>query len=254
MDVFERRVLDALPLTVYTVDLDGCITSANRSWSQFARANGAPGLAEERSLVGASLWDALADSGAREQVERAMELLRTGRSQSVTWEFPCSSPTEERVFLMQISPLHDGHTVSGYVFSTVNITPSHRSREALIDAGIALSRPIALDRAFQEVAQQIRRAIPHDAIAIAVADEGTAALHIAHASGYEDGTDATERRLTSIWREALEQGAVIIHHADGGMELTAPMTSADRELGAITMRTDDIDSPQRLDEARRVLA
>ena len=254
MDVFERRVLDALPLTIYTVDLEGRITSANRSWSQFARANGAPALAEERSLVGSSLWNALGEPGAREQVERAMDLLRTGRSQAVTWEFPCSSPTEERVFLMQISPLHDGHTVGGYVFSTVNITPSHRAREALIDAGIALSRPIALDRAFHEVAQQIRRAIPHDAIAIAIADEGSGALRIAHASGYEDGTDATERRLTPIWREALELGAVIIHHADGGMELTAPMTSADRELGAITMRTDDIDSPQRLDEARRVLA
>ena len=254
MDVFERRVLDALPLTVYTVDLEGRITSANRSWSQFASANGAPALAEERSLVGSSLWNALGDPGAREQVERAMDLLRTGRSQTVTWEFPCSSPTEERVFLMQISPLHDGHTVGGYVFSTVNITPSHRAREALIDAGIALSRPIALDRAFQEVAQQIRRAIPYDAIAIAIADEGSAVLHVAHTAGYEDGTDATERRLTPIWREALEQGTVIIHHADGAMELTAPMTSSDRELGAITMRTDDIDSPQRLDEARRVLA
>ncbi|MBC7842262.1 MAG: PAS domain-containing protein [Gemmatimonadaceae bacterium] len=254
MDVFERRVLDALPLTVYTVDLEGRITSANRSWSQFARANGAPALAEEQSLVGASLWSALADPGAREQVERAMELLRSGRSQAVTWEFPCSSPGEERVFLMQISPLHDGHTVSGYVFSTVNITPSHRSREALIDAGIALSRPIALDRAFQEVAQQIRRAIPHDAIAIAVADDSTATLHVAHSSGYEDGIAATENRLSSIWQGAVELGAVVVHHADGGMELTAPMTSSERVLGAITVRADTIDSHQRLDEARRVLA
>ncbi len=254
MDAFERRVLDALPLTIYTVDLEGRITSANRSWSQFARANGAPALAEEESLVGASLWTALEDPGARDQVERAMELLRSGRSQAVTWEFPCSSPTEERVFLMQISPLHDGHTVSGYVFSTVNITPSHRSREALIDAGIALSRPIALDRAFQEVAGQLRRAIPHDAIAIAIADEGTATLHVAHYSGYEQSIAATERRLTPIWQGAVELGAVVIHHAEGGMELTAAMTSSERVLGAITVRADDIDSHQRLDEARRVLA
>lgn len=254
MDVFERRVLDALPLTVYTVDLEGRITSANRSWSQFARANGAPALAEERSLIGASLWNALGDPGARAQVERAMELLRTGRSQAVTWEFPCSSPTEERVFLMQISPLHDGHTVNGYVFSTVNITPSHRSREALIDAGIALSRPIALDRAFQEVALQIRRVIPHDAIAIALADEGTAIRHIAHFSGYEESVTATAKRLTPMWQEAVELGAVVVHHAEGGMELTAPMSSSDRVLGAITVRADDIDSHQRLDEARRVLA
>jgi signal transduction histidine kinase len=254
MDVFERRVLDALPLTIYTVDLEGRITSANRSWSQFARANGAPALAEERSFVGSSLWSALGEAGARDQVERAMELLRSGRSQAVTWEFPCSSPTEERVFLMQISPLHDGHTVSGYVFSTVNITPSHRSREALIDAGIALSRPIALDRAFQEVAQQIRRAIPHDAIAIALADDGTATLHIAHYSGYEGSIASTEARLSPIWREAVERETVIVHHAEGGMELSAPMTSSERVLGAITVRADDIDSHQRLEEARRVLA
>ena len=253
MDVFERRVLDALPLTVYTVDLDGCITSANRSWSQFARANGAPALAEERSLVGSSLWDALAESGAREQVERAMELLRTGRSQAVTWEFPCSSPTEERIFLMQISPLHDGHTVSGYVFSTVNITPSHRSREALIDAGIALSRPIALDRAFHEVAQQIRRAVPYDAIAIAVADEGTGTLHIAHHTGYDEPISTTAERLGSTWREAVEASTVVVHHDGGGLEITAPMTSQDLNLGAITVRAEDVDSPQRLDEARRVL-
>ncbi len=254
MDVFERRVLDALPLTVYTVDLEGCITSANRSWSQFARANGAPGLAEEKTLVGASLWSALGEGGARDQVERAMELLRTGRSQAVTWEFPCSSPTEERIFLMQISPLHDGHSVSGYVFSTVNITPSHRSREALIDAGIALSRPIALDRAFHEVAQQIRRAVPYDAIAIAVADEGTATQHIAHHSGYEGPIAAIEERLAPIWREAIAASTVIVHHDEGGLELTAPMTSQDLTLGAVTVRADDIDSPQRLDEARRVLA
>jgi PAS domain S-box-containing protein len=254
MDVFERRVLDALPLTVYTVDLEGRITSANRSWSQFARANGAPGLAEERSVIGASLWSALGDAGARDQVERAMELLRSGRSQAVTWEFSCSSPTEERVFLLQISPLHDGHTVNGYVFSTVNITPSHRSREALIDAGIALSRPIALDRAFQEVAHQIRRAIPHDAIAIALADGSTAALHIAHSAGYGESVAAIEHRLSPMWQGAVELGAVVVHHGDGGMELTAPMTSPDRVLGAMTVRTDDIESHQRLDEARRVLA
>ena len=254
MDVFERRVLDALPLTVYTVDLDGCITSTNRSWSQFARANGAPALAEERTVVGSSLWDALADTSAREQVERAMELLRTGRSQTVTWEFPCSSPTEDRIFLMQISPLHDGHTVSGYVFSTVNITPSHRAREALIDAGIALSRPIALDRAFQEVAQQIRRAVPYDAIAIAMADERTGALQIAHHTGYEGPVSAVEKRLTPLWREAIDASTVIVRDDSGGLELTAPMTSQELTRGAVTIRADDIDSPQRLDEARRVLA
>jgi PAS domain-containing protein len=42
---FARRLLDALPLTVWSVDLDGRITAANRAWSRFATDNGAPNLA-----------------------------------------------------------------------------------------------------------------------------------------------------------------------------------------------------------------
>ena len=63
---FERTVLDALPLTVYTVDLDGRITSANRSWSRFAASNGAGHLADEATVAGTSIWDALLDSASRE--------------------------------------------------------------------------------------------------------------------------------------------------------------------------------------------
>src|SRR5688572_21428538 len=133
MDAFERRVLDALPLTVCTVDLEGCITSTNRSWSQFARVSGAPAARAAKAVVGKSLSSALGDSEVREHVEHAMTLLRTGRSQAVTWEFPAGAPPDEQVLLLQLSPLHDGHSVSGYVFSAVDITQSHRARDAVLD-------------------------------------------------------------------------------------------------------------------------
>jgi signal transduction histidine kinase len=303
--VFERQVLDSLPITVYTVDLEGRITSANRSWSRFAVANGAPELADESSLVGRSIFDAFADPMARAQVERAMQLLRAGRAPTLTWEFPCNSPDTERVFLMQISPLRGSGTgneesgvvddvdapraaeagsdsrtptpdsrVSGFVFSTVDITASHKSREALIDTGIALSRTIALDRVFNEVGQQVRRAVGCDAFAIAVADtaqdgaarddaalgDAAAALRVAHQFGFEDADGhavdaaALERELAPVWREALERGRVVLRHAERGLELTAPMTSAEGPLGAITVVGDAFESPQRLDEAERVLA
>ena len=161
MPDFARQVLDALPFTVYTTDLAGQITSVNRSWSQFAGENGAPTLVNERNVCGLSLWSALGDTSYRRQVEGALEDLRTGRVPAVTWEFPCSSPSDERVFLMQITPLRDrDHHPTGFVFSTVNITPSHRSREALIETGLALARPIDLDRLFVEVGHQVRRALP----------------------------------------------------------------------------------------------
>src|ERR671921_181097 len=98
MDAFARDVVDALPITVWTVDADGVITGANRAWSRFAGANGAPQLTAERQVRGLRIWDAVTDATAREQLERALHVLRDGGSECVTWEFPCSSPTEERVF------------------------------------------------------------------------------------------------------------------------------------------------------------
>jgi signal transduction histidine kinase len=254
-DVFERRVLDALPITVYTVNLAGHITSANRSWSRFATANGAAELAEEDAIVGRSLWDAIADQAPKAQIERAMELLRTGRAPMVRWEFPCSSPEEERVFLMQVTPLHgNGHAVTGYVFSTVDITPSHLSREALIDTGIALSRTIDLDRVYHEVGQQARRAVLCDGFTIALADDDTAALRVAHHFGYDESPDALAERLRPTWLEALANGRVVVRHSSAGLELTAPMASGEGVLGAMTLLADGIESPQRLEEAERVLA
>jgi two-component system sensor histidine kinase HydH len=122
----ERQLLDALPITIYTVDLDGRITFTNRSWTRFAQSSGAPELCDERAVIGSSLGDAITDAGVRSELEHAIATLREGRATSLSWEFPCSSPTETRIFLMQVSAIADAQVVSGYAFSTVDITPSRR--------------------------------------------------------------------------------------------------------------------------------
>src|SRR5690242_13232641 len=101
----ERQVLDALPITVYAVDLQGRVTYMNRSWSRFAQQNGAPQLVDENTVIGTSIWNAIDDTAVKEQVRAAMATLSEGRASSLSWEFPCSSPTEERIFLMQISAI-----------------------------------------------------------------------------------------------------------------------------------------------------
>ncbi|HET9013500.1 MAG TPA: PAS domain-containing protein, partial [Gemmatimonadaceae bacterium] len=68
----ERRVLDALPITIYAVDLDGRLTFLNRSWARFAQSNGAPELCDERAVLGSSIWDAIPDGAVRAQVEQAL--------------------------------------------------------------------------------------------------------------------------------------------------------------------------------------
>ena len=250
---FERRVLDALPITIYAVDLDGCITFLNRSWARFAQANGAPQLCDERAMLGSSIWDAITDVPVRTQVEQAMATLREGRATSLSWEFPCSSPTEERVFLMQVSALVERQTVSGYAFSTVDITPSHRSREVLIDTGMALARTISVDRVLHEVSQQLRHAMACDAVAIALADDDSAKLRLMHHSGFADDAEVLERRLTPSWVEALASGQVVTHTRHDGIEITAPMMSSEGVIGAVTLSLTALPAPHRMEESRRVL-
>jgi signal transduction histidine kinase len=142
----ERELLDALPITVYTVDLDGRITFTNRSSTRFAQSNGAPQLCDERAVVGSSIWDAITDAGVRSELEQAMATLREGHATSLSWEFPCSSPTETRIFLMQVSALAEAPAVSGYAVATVDITPSRGSREMhkqRLDAIAEVSRGVA---------------------------------------------------------------------------------------------------------------
>jgi signal transduction histidine kinase len=250
---YERRVLDALPITVYAVDLDGRITYLNRSWMQFAQANGAPQLCDERAVLGASIWDAIVDESARAQVEQAMATLREGRATSLSWEFPCSSPTEERIFLMQVSALVQGQAVTGYAFSTVDITPSHRSREVLIDTGMALARTISVDRVLHEVARQLRYAMACDAVAIALAEDGSSRLRLMHHSGFTDDAETLERRLTPSWTKSLASGEVETHTRTDGIEITAPMTSGEGIIGAVTLSVTAMPAPHRMDESRRVL-
>jgi signal transduction histidine kinase len=251
---FARRLLDALPFTIWSVDLDGRITAANNAWSRFATDNGAPAIAPEDAVIGCSVF-ASVDDASRVQIERAMRLLRERHTPLVRWEFPCSSPEEERVFLMQVTALETAGDITGFVFSTVDITPSHRSREALINTGIALAEAIALDRVYEEVAHQLRRAVPSTGFVIALADDDTAQFTITHRQGYDDReTSDLERQLLPIWLDALAGGQVVRVPTYDGMEITAPLVTSEGVLGALTLYSLPVDTEQALEEAERVVA
>ncbi len=235
-----RLLLDALPLAAYAVDLDGCVTDAAGS--------------ADASAVGRHVSDALEGRPSRDQTDRAMALLRGGHAPVVRWEVPRGEGDDERTLLVQATPIRDAGSLVGFAFSATDITPSHRSREALIDTGISLSRTIALDRVFAEVGQQLRRALGCEAFAIAVADDDTAALRVAHAGGYTESTEALEARLAPVWLDSLANARVLVEHGPSGPEVTAPMATAEGVLGAITVLADCVESAERLDEAGRVLA
>jgi PAS domain S-box-containing protein len=252
-----RRLLDALPLTIWSTDLEGRITAANAGWSRFAADNGGAELAPEDAVLGRSVFEGI-DPEARAQIERAFHRLQDPAVPAVRWEFPCNSPDEERVFLMQVSAVRDGAVLLGYVFSTVDITPSHRSREALLATGIALAEAIAIDRVYDEVGRQLRRAVPSTGFVIGIVTEGEATgadrFEVAHAEGHGHPPDPTlPRRLAPAWQRALSSGATLREPTPGALEITAPLISSDGALGAITLTARPPESEQALEEAVRVV-
>jgi PAS domain S-box-containing protein len=248
-----RRLLDAPPLTLWATDPEGRITTANAGWSRFALDNDGAALAPEDAVLGRSVFEGI-DPEARAQILRAFERLQDPAVPAVRWEFPCNSPDEERVFLMQVSAVRDAATLLGYVFSTVDITPSHRSREALLATGIALAEAIAIDRVYDEVGRQLRRAVPSTALAIAIATDEEHRFEVAHAEGFGTPLDPElHRRLAPAWRTALASASTLRVATPGTLEITAPLISSDGPLGAITLAARPPESEQALEEAVRVV-
>jgi signal transduction histidine kinase len=123
-------------------------------------------------------------------------------------------------------------------FAAGDIAASQRSRDMAIESGMALARIISLDRALPEVAQQLRRAIPCDAVAIALAGDDSATLTLVHHAGFSDGADTTQARLAPCWREALTTGQVVMRSTGEGSEITVPMVGGEGVRGAITVAVD----------------
>lgn len=236
-DLLERQLLEALPTTVYALDLAGLVVGGTR-------ARGKP------------VWELIGEGLSREQVEHGMRLLRMGRAPVVRWELDRATTPDQGVVLAQMTPLHDeSHAVTGFVVCTTDITSSAHGREAALSSGLALSRTVDLDRAWMEAAQQLREVLRADAVVIATADDSASPPRVVYDTGSDADHRALELRFSAAWRSALETGRPISTTVDDSvMEVTTPIVGAAGPLGVITIVTDAVDSPQRLAESQRFLS
>jgi signal transduction histidine kinase len=188
------------------------------------------------------------------QVLHAMEQLRAGKAQRVAWEFPCSSPTEERVFLMQVTPLRDAEgATSGFVFCTVDITPSHRSREALINTGLALARPVDLDHVFEEVGHELRRAAAAQSFAVWLSSEDGSAPTLAYAASSDGDVSRLAAQLGGLARRVIRSGVPQVHQGEHGVSVGAPMTAGGVVIGCMSLVAETLITRNEVEEAQRVL-
>jgi signal transduction histidine kinase len=113
---------------------------------------------------------------------------------------------------------------------------------------------LELERLTQDLARRLRQTMRAEAIAFAIADEGSTRLRVAHAIGYDDERDALDERVRNQGLEALAAGRVLMHRTSRGQELTAPMVAPSGLVGAVVVLADDVDSSAILARAERELA
>jgi signal transduction histidine kinase len=130
--------------------------------------------------------------------------------------------------------------------------PSSRSRDSLIDAGLALARVTDLDGALHELGHQLRRHTPAQDFGIwLLPTDGSPALRFAHGAS-EAGT--TTERLEVLAQEALssQSGLAISRH--GGLTcMAAAMRDGSTALGAVALATDMLAGPSEREAAGRLL-
>jgi PAS domain-containing protein len=144
--VRQAAILDALPAQVALLDVQGRIVAVNEAWQRQAGATAFHGAGYEvgnRYVPSAGHLSA-ADSIVGREAATGVQSVLNCTANSFSIEFPSKLPTEERWFLMTVSPLADSYP-SGAVIMLMDITERRRLEAVVIEASSREQRRFALD-------------------------------------------------------------------------------------------------------------
>jgi hypothetical protein len=134
IETFEqlRSVLDSLTSHLSVTDHAGRIIFVNKAWSDFGeREHGLSGCGVGSNYLEVCSRTEGSDSIEATAVLNAMRRILSGETRYFELEYPCRSATEERWFVVRITP-YEGVTPAGLVVSHSNVT-SRKHREAIAE-------------------------------------------------------------------------------------------------------------------------
>jgi hypothetical protein len=132
-----ESLLDAMEGVAYFVNRDGEVSAVGRrSWRAFSQDNGAPALGDTVSVLGRPLLNFIHGSEVRQSYEAFIATLRSGRRQSLSFEFSCDSPEIRRRMRMCISSVAAGREVVGFLFQSLILEERTRPPVSLFDAEV----------------------------------------------------------------------------------------------------------------------
>jgi PAS domain S-box-containing protein len=132
--ILNQAVLDSLAANIAVLDRYGNIIAVNEDWRRFALENGGAAIADS---VGVNYLDVCrrAQEQGDGQIEATLAGIKAvldGARANFTVEYPCHSPSEERWFLMSVTPL--GGERGGVVVTHTNITSRWQAEEAIVES------------------------------------------------------------------------------------------------------------------------
>lgn len=130
-EALSRAILNSIQTRIAVVNTSGQIVVVNDAWDRFARENGDPDLqytgvgvnyltVTERSAANGDTLAEKAIVGMRRVLEEGSGVFEQ--------RYPCHSPTEERWYLMRVTPLRSEQR--GLVISHIDITVQHLAARA----------------------------------------------------------------------------------------------------------------------------
>jgi DNA-binding CsgD family transcriptional regulator len=138
-DRLAETVFNSLPAHVAVIDSRGIIIAANRTWQDFARAEGAH---DPHGFVGRNYLD-VCDAATGEQAEEAhaaaagIRAVMAGDTEEFLYDYPCHTRRSRHWFYMRAMRLKPGESLH-VLISHEDITALKRTEEALHDSYRAL--------------------------------------------------------------------------------------------------------------------
>ncbi|MGA9993735.1 MAG: PAS domain S-box protein [Thiobacillaceae bacterium] len=128
----QAAILNALPVHIALLDIQGFIISVNEAWRRFGRASAPQGPGYEVGVNYLGVCDSAHgdDAAGAQQAAKGIRSVLEGAEESFSLEYSCQSGTEHRWFLMTVTPLGEDHP-SGAVVMHMNITKRKQAEKAL---------------------------------------------------------------------------------------------------------------------------
>jgi diguanylate cyclase (GGDEF)-like protein/PAS domain S-box-containing protein len=130
----QAAILNALPAPIALLDAQGLIISVNEAWRRFTTAKVPQGPGPGIGVNYLEICDSARGDDASEahQVAEGIRSVLGGRVKSFSIEYPSHSPTEQRWFLMTVTPLADDRP-NGAVVMHLNITERKKADQRFKD-------------------------------------------------------------------------------------------------------------------------